>query len=88
MAGETDADEFEYIVPGWLWEQKPASVLRAARSQAKRRRLSADGDPVVHVVLVWPQDLPEGQLELPMQRRRPPRAAHRRSRPYAAHGAA
>ncbi len=48
-------EEFEYVVPGWLWERSRVSVLRAARALARRKRMCADGEPVVHVVLVWPQ---------------------------------
>lgn len=85
MAATTDTGElpntFEYIIPGWLWESKRASVLRAARALARRKGMSTDGDPVVHVVLVWPQ---EGQLELPIRKHRPQRvvAPAGRSRPY------
>ncbi|MEV2239600.1 hypothetical protein [Micromonospora sp. NPDC049891] len=56
MATATEVDEFSYLVPGWLWKQQPATVLRRARQAAKRKRKTADGEPQVHVVLVWPQD--------------------------------
>jgi hypothetical protein len=55
MATATEVDEFSYLVPGWLWKQQPSTVLRRARQAAKRKRKRADGEPQVHVVLVWPQ---------------------------------
>jgi hypothetical protein len=55
MSAKTDADEFSYAVPGWLWARSPATVLRNAKVAARRKRKHADGEPEVHVILVWPQ---------------------------------
>ena len=66
MATNAEVDEFEYVVPGWLWDKSRATVLRSARALARRKRKHADGDPDVHVVLVWPQrEELATQLELP-----------------------
>lgn len=59
MATKTEADEFSYLVPGWLWDRQPHTVIRRARQAARRKRKRADGEPQVHVVLVWPQGDPE-----------------------------
>jgi hypothetical protein len=59
MAAKTSADEFAYAVPGWYWEKNPDTALRSARAAARRKRKNADGEPVVHVILVWPQQAEE-----------------------------
>lgn len=53
------ADEVAYVVEGWYWARFPGSTIRAARKFFRRKGLAADGDPQVHVVLVWPQDAQE-----------------------------
>lgn len=63
MATMTEADEFSYAVPGWLWTRQKATVLRNARIAARRKRKRAEGEPQVHVILVWPQDT-DDQLPL------------------------
>lgn len=55
MARNT-GDEFSYVVPGWLWTREPEQVLDRARETARSKGKAADGEPQVHVVLVWPQD--------------------------------
>ncbi|WP_341719840.1 hypothetical protein QQG74_09140 [Micromonospora sp. FIMYZ51] len=55
MATVSDADEFSYIVPGWVWDKQRGTAIRNARQAARRNRKRADGEPQVHVVLVWPQ---------------------------------
>ena len=56
MATKTEADEFSYLVPHWVWKQKPHTVLRNARQLARRKRVDASGEPEVLVILRWPQD--------------------------------
>jgi hypothetical protein len=56
---KTPADEFSYPVPAWLWERRRTTVLRNARIAARRKRMRAEGEPQVHVVLVWPQEQAE-----------------------------
>jgi hypothetical protein len=53
------ADDSGYVVEGWYWDRFRASAVRAARKFAKRKGLKAEGDPQVHVVLVWPQEQAE-----------------------------
>lgn len=53
MVTKTRDDEYRYEVDEWLWRTRPASVERAARDQAKRRRRPVTGKPRVKVVLVW-----------------------------------
>lgn len=62
MGTKTEAREFSYAVPGWVWTRQKASVLRNARIAARRKRLRADGEPQVHVILVWPQADPDDTL--------------------------
>jgi hypothetical protein len=59
MTAKTDTDEFAYPVPDWVWRKNPKTVLRNARIAARRKRKRADGEPQVHVVLVWPQEQAE-----------------------------
>lgn len=53
------ADEVGYVVEGWYWARFPGSTIRAARKFFRRKGLTADGEPQVHVVLVWPQEQAE-----------------------------
>ncbi len=55
MGTKTEADEFAYTVSGWTWARQKATGLRNARIAARRKRLDADGEPEVHVTLVWRQ---------------------------------
>ncbi|MET8278371.1 hypothetical protein [Micromonospora sp. NPDC005174] len=64
MGTTTEAREFSYTVSGWVWGRQKATVLRNARIAARRKRLRADGEPEVHVTLVWPQDTDD---QLPME---------------------
>ena len=59
MVTKTVDDEFRYEVDEWLWRTRPASVERAARDAAKRRRRPVTGRPRVKVILVWPQEQAE-----------------------------
>ncbi|MEV1315458.1 hypothetical protein AB0J14_05155 [Micromonospora arborensis] len=63
MGTKTEADEFSYTVPYHVWATRRASTIQAARQSARRKRKRADGDPIVHVVLEWPQDT-DDQLPL------------------------
>ncbi len=63
MATTTEADEFSYTVSGWTWARQKATVLRNARMVARRKRLEADGEPEVHVTLVWRQKTHQPPLE-------------------------
>ncbi|GAA4439151.1 hypothetical protein [Phytohabitans houttuyneae] len=48
------ADEVTITVPWWRVRQSPDTVLRAARDTARRKKIAAEGDPIVRVTLVWP----------------------------------
>lgn len=55
MVTKKAADEFSYIIPGWYWDKARPTAIRAARALARRKRLDIeDGEPEVHVTLVWP----------------------------------
>ncbi len=56
MATQTEANQFRYMVPYYVWATRRASVIQRARQSARMKRKRADGDPSVHVVLEWPQD--------------------------------
>lgn len=51
----TEAGQFRYIVPYHVWATRRTSTIQAAKQSARRKRKRADGDPIVHVVLEWPQ---------------------------------
>ena len=48
-------DEYVYAVPGVVWEASPEEVVGHARELAAEKGMAADGEPEVHVLLVWPQ---------------------------------
>lgn len=50
------ADETGYVIEGWYWDRFRGSAIRAARKNFRRKGLVAEGDPQVHVVIVWPQE--------------------------------
>lgn len=50
------ADEVTITVPWWRVRQSPDTVLRVARDTARRKKITADGDPIVRVTLVWPKE--------------------------------
>jgi hypothetical protein len=56
---QTPADEFSYAVPGWYWDKNRATAVRSARAAGRKRRKKVDGEPQVHVILVWPQEQAE-----------------------------
>jgi hypothetical protein len=56
MGTTTSAEEFSYAVEHWYWQRFRGSAIRAARKLARQKGMTADGDPQVHVVLVWPQE--------------------------------
>ena len=64
MAAKTSADGFRHRVPLWRYQQSPATALRQAREQARRRRAAASGDPVVYVVMEWPEDEDDEQMPI------------------------
>lgn len=64
MGTTTEAREFSYTVSNWVWARQKATVLRNARIAARRKRLHADGEPEVHVTLVWRQKPADDRLPL------------------------
>lgn len=42
-----------YVVEGWYWDKRRATAIASAREDARRKGLDADGDPQVHVVIVF-----------------------------------
>ncbi|MEV0214386.1 hypothetical protein [Micromonospora sp. NPDC050695] len=65
MGTKTRTDGFTYAVPYHVWATRRAGTILAAKQSARRKRARVDGDPIVTVVLEWPQDEPDdGTLPL------------------------
>lgn len=51
-------DEYVYAVPGEVWDSDRAEIIANAKELAASKGKRADGEPEVHVLLVWPQVVP------------------------------
>lgn len=56
QARDAADDAFTFTTPGWMWDRDRTTVMRRARQRAQLKRKRADGDPIVRVTLVWPQE--------------------------------